>query len=325
MELPSVEERSTSAVNVVTIGATTAEGGTREKVIKVGGARTLPFLDFEGEVGERPVVAMDVLDMVPEDWPEALAAAHRDAWDDPGKWAKKCVEEYGADLICIKLDGTHPDKGDKSPEEAVEAVTKVKEAVGVPLIVWSAGDDEKDNKVMPKVSQALAGENCLLGTVSEDNYKTLTAVCIADNHNLIALAPIDINIAKQVNILVTDMGFPLERIVMFQTTGALGYGLEYVYSIQERQRLAALAGDKMMQMPMICDVGYESWRAKEAKTPDEDAPEWGPQADRGTMWETITAVVLLQSGVDILRMRHPRAVEEVKKVIDELFAPSEKS
>ncbi len=322
MELPGLEEKSTSGVNVVTIGATKEEGGTREKVIKVGGARTLPFLDFEGVVGNKPVVAMDVLDVVPEDWPEALAAAHRDVWDDPGKWAKNCVEEHGADLICLKLDGTHPDKGDKSPEEAVEAVTKVKEAVGVPLIVWCSGDDEKDNKVMPKVSQSLSGENCLLGTVSEDNYKTLTAVCIADNHNLIALAPIDINIAKQVNILVTDMGFPLERIVMFQTTGALGYGLEYVYSIQERQRLAALAGDRMMQAPVICDVGYESWRAKEAKTPDEGAPEWGPQEARGIMWETVTAVCLLQAGADILRMRHPRAVQEVKKVIDELFTPS---
>jgi len=263
---------------------------------------------------------MDVLDMVPEDWPEALAAAHRDVWDDPAKWAKKCVEEYGADLICLKLDGIHPDKADKSAEEAVETVSKVKEAVGVPLIVWSSGDDEKDNKVMPKVSQALAGENCLLGTASEDNYKTITAVCIADNHNLIALSPLDINIAKQVNILVTDMGFPLERIVMFPTTGALGYGLEYAYSIQERSRLAALAGDKMMQAPVICDVGYESWRAKEAKTPDEEAPEWGPQDARGSMWETITAVALLQAGADILRMRHPKAAGEVKKVIDELFA-----
>ena len=323
MELPGLEERSTSGVNVVTIGATKEEGGTRDKVIKVGGAHTLPFLDFEGEVGHKPVVAMDVLDMVPEDWPEALAAAHRDVWDDPGKWAKKCVQEYGADLICVKLDGTHPDKADKSPEEAVDAVTKVKEAVAVPLIVWCSGDDEKDNKVMPKVSQALAGENCLLGAASEDNYKTITAVCIADNHNLIALSPLDINIAKQVNILVTDMDFPLERIVMFPTTGALGYGLEYAYSIQERSRLAALAGDKMMQPPIICDAGYESWRAKEAKTPDADAPGWGPQADRGAMWETITAVTLLQAGADILRMRHPRAVQEAKKVIDELFTPSQ--
>jgi acetyl-CoA decarbonylase/synthase complex subunit delta len=170
---------------------------------------------------------------------------------------------------------------------------------------------------MPKVSEAAKGENVLIGSVTEDNYKALTAIALADSHHLITHAPLDINIAKQINILVSDMGFPLEKVVTFQATGALGYGIEYAYSIQERQRLAALGGDKMMAMPAICDVGYESWRAKESKL--ADAPGWGDVKDRGPMWEATTAICLLQAGVDIIRMRHPRAVATVKNFINQIW------
>jgi acetyl-CoA decarbonylase/synthase complex subunit delta len=260
---------------------------------------------------------MDILDSKPEDWPEALVEPYKDVLDKPGDWAKKCAEEFGADLICVKFEGIHPDKGDKDAAHAVKVTEEVLKAVGVPLVLWSCGNDEKDNQVMPKVSGAAKGEKCLIGTVTEDNYKSLTAIALADSHFLITEAPLDINIAKQVNILASDMGFPLERIVTFQSTGALGYGIEYAYSIQERQRLAALTGDKMMAMPVICDVGYESWRAKEAKL--VDAPGWGEAADRGPMWETATAICLLQAGVDIIRMRHPKAVATVKQFIDQVW------
>jgi acetyl-CoA decarbonylase/synthase complex subunit delta len=140
---------------------------------------------------------------------------------------------------------------------------------------------------------------------------------MADGHFIITEAPLDINIAKQVNILVSDMGFPLERIVTFQSTGALGYGIEYAYSIQERQRLAALGGDKMMAMPVICDVGYEAWRCKEATL--TNAHNWGSASDRGPMWEAATAICLLQAGADIIRMRHPKAVATVKDFINQVW------
>lgn len=231
---------------------------------------------------------------------------------------KKCAEEYGADLICLKLDGIHPDKGNKSADDAVNTVKSVLEAVKIPLIIWGCENDEKDNEILPKVSQAAAGERCLLGGATQENYKTITAVCLADGHNLITQAPVDINIGKQVNILVTDLGFPLDRIVMFQTTGALGYGIEYCYSIHERGRIAALSGDGQMATPVICDVGHEAWRAKEAKATDIEAPQWGSFAERGIMWEAITAVTLLQSGVDLIRMYHPKAVSIVKEHIDKL-------
>jgi len=318
MELPDLKESWKHGISKVTIGATKDEGGTRANSITVGGRGGLPFMDFESERGEGIFIAMDVLDIAPDDWPEPLAEAYKDVASDPAAWAKKCVEEFGADMICLKLEGIHPDKGDKSAEDAVAVVNAVKEAVGVPLIVWGSDDDAKNNQVMPKVSEALRGERALLGTATEDNYKTLAAVCIADGHNIIGEAPLDINIQKQVNILLSDMNFPVDRIVMFPTTGGLGYGLEYAYSIQERQLLAALGGDTMMAMPVICDVGYESWRAKEAKTAGGDADAWGPIEERGPMWEAATAAVLLQSGADILRMRHPKAVETIRKLLKRL-------
>ena len=317
MSLPAVQESYSGSVNEVTLG-----GGSRKTTVKIGGAKTIPYGGDVPATGRRPVIAIDVLDAAPAEWPPVLAEAYAGVLADPAAWAKKAVEEWGADLVCVKFDGIHPDKGDRDAAHAVGATKKVLAAVGVPLILWGCGYDEKDNAVMPKVSEAAKGEKVLLGTVTQDNYKNLTATALADGHFLIAEAPLDINIAKQVNILVSDMGFPLERLVMYQTTGSLGYGMEYAYSIQERERLAALAGDKLMAMPVICDVGYESWRAKEARVATEDAPAWGDASRRGPLWEAVTAVALLQSGVDIVRLRHPKAVATVKAYIDSVWGAS---
>ena len=314
MPLPNLKETYAAGVNVVTLGATKDQGGTRTVTYKIGGAKTLPIMDTAGDVGQKTLFAMDVLDIAP-DWPDALKAPFGAVLGDPAAWAKKCVEEFGADLICLKLDGTDPDGANRSGDDAVAAAKAVLAAVGVPLVVWGCGIDVKDNEVMPKISNATRGERCLLGPAKQENYKRLAASCIAAGHNLICLAPLDINIAKQVNTLVTEMELPADRIVMFQTSGALGYGIEYAYSIQERQRLAALAGDKMMMMPVICDAGYESWRAKEARATDAEGAEWGPQAQRGPMWEAATAIALVQAGADIIRMRHPKAVATVKKAL----------
>ncbi|MHC4808279.1 MAG: CO dehydrogenase/acetyl-CoA synthase subunit delta [Planctomycetota bacterium] len=317
MPVPKISESFAGSVNRVTLGAGKDAGGTRSSTVTVGGARNVAYGGSFEDANEKPVIAMDVIDTKPEDWPDPLAEPYKDVMDSPADWAKKCVEEFGADLICLKFDGIHPDKADKDAAHAVKVTQEVLKAVGVPLILWDSGNDEKDNQVMPKVSEAAKGENCLIGAAEEDNYKSLTAVALADGHNLITAAPLDINIGKQVNILVSDMGFPLERIVMFQSTGALGYGMEYSYSIQERQRLAALSGDKVMAMPIICDAGYESWRAKEAKL--ADAPGWGAVQDRGPMWEATTAICLLQAGADIIRMRHPKAVATVKDFINQIW------
>jgi acetyl-CoA decarbonylase/synthase, CODH/ACS complex subunit delta len=314
MLVPKITDSFSGSVSKITLGDT--QKGTRTSTVTVGGAAHVVYGGSAEQVGEKPIIALDILDSAPTDWPDVLANAYKEVLNDPVAWAKMCVEELGADLICLKFEGIHPDKGDLDAAHAVEVTRQVLSAVGVPVILWCCGNDEKDNQVMPKVSEAAKGENCLIGTVTEDNYKALTAVALADGHHLITEAPIDINIAKQVNILAADMGFPLEKIVTFQTTGSLGYGIEYAYSIQERQRLAALSGDKMMACPIICDVGYESWRAKEAKA--DDVPEWGPADRRGPMWEAATAICLLQAGADIIRMRHPAAVKTVRDFIKEL-------
>lgn len=317
--LADAKEKWSGTISTLVLGATREEGGTRTSKVTVGGSATLPFMRFEGVAANRPAVAVEVWDTPPDDWAAPLVEVWGDVLKNPADWARKAVEEAGADLICLKLVGTHPDFGNQTPDQAVATVKSVLKAVGVPLIIWGCDNDEKDNNVLPRCSQAAAGERCLLAAATEDNYKTLVASCQADGHALLGLSPIDINIAKQINILVSEMGFPLDRVVMYQTTGALGYGLEYTYSIQERGRLAALGGDKMMALPVICMVGQEAWRAKEAKASAEEQPAWGDAATRGIYWELATAATLLQAGSDIMVMRHPQAARALKGTIDRLM------
>lgn len=319
VEVPDVKESFPQAIYAVTIGATPGEGGTRTRAVTVGGETALPFHTFEGEIPHPPVVAMEVWDVPGEGWPGVVKEPFADVMASPGKWAEKCVEEYGADLICLRLVGCDPNGADRSPEEAARAVREVLESVGVPLIIWGCGAPDKDNEVFPVVAEAVRGENCLLGTITQDNYKTLVAAATAYGHKLIAESPVDINIAKQVNILAMDAGFPLEKLVIYPSTGALGYGIEYVYSIMERMRRAGLSGDRLMAMPILCDIGREVWGVKEARAPAGEQPEWGDERLRGPLWEATTAYMYLLAGADILVMRHPRAVEATKETIARLL------
>ncbi len=319
VKLPDVKHNWSHKRNTVTIGATRDAGGTRNHSIQVGGESTLPFYHFEGDIPNPPAVAMEVWDIPPEDWPEPIREPFQEVGHTPGEWARKCVEEYGAECICLRLKGCDPHGANRSPEEAVLSAKSILESVGVPLIVWGCGNDEKDNDVFPLLAEAIAGENCLLGTITQDNYKTLTALCTAYGHKLIAESPVDINIAKQVNILALDAGFPLENIVIYPTSGALGYGIEYVYSIMERSTIAGLRGDKAMAMPILCDIGIEVWKTKEARASQDEIPEWGDANRRGALWEATTAYVYLLAGADILILRHPEAVQAVKTFIKKLM------
>jgi acetyl-CoA decarbonylase/synthase complex subunit delta len=312
-------EKWSGAVSVITIGASKEEGGSRAKVIKVGGQKTLPFLFKEADLPYKPVIAFEIWDIKPPEWPIELEKTYADVSADPLAWAEKCVRDYKAQLLCVRLQGAHPDFGNKTPEAEGKLVGQLLKKVDVPLIILGCGDDTKDNLVLPACCQAAKSERCLVGSAVQDNYKTLTAAVLADGHNIIAESPIDINIAKQLNILISDMGLPLERIVINPTIGGLGYGLEYAYSIMERARLAALAGDKTMALPFICLIGQESWRAKEAKASEQEFPSWGQASPRGIIWEAVTATALIQAGADILVMRHPKAIEKVNRYIEKLF------
>ena len=296
------------AINEITLG-------TDGDAVTVGGASAYSFHNFEGELPRKPLIAFEVPDSEPENWPPALKAQYEDVWGDPAAWAKKCVEQFGADLIHIDFGGTDPNGADKDVAHAVAVAKAVAGAVKVPLVAWGTANVEKDTEVLRGVSEALRGRRAGIGPIQDTNYKQIGASVISDGHVAINSTPIDINLAKQLNILTENLGVPVDAVLIDPTTGGLGYGLEYTYSIQERERLAALSGDKMMAMPLICDCGYESWRAKEAKAADEDAPEWGPQAERGPMWETVTAIALLQSGVDICRVRHPKTASAIKDYV----------
>lgn len=319
MDIPDARKRWPHRITSLTLGAKREEGGTRTSKVTVGGQTALPFHLFEGEMPHNPVVALEVWDIPPEDWPEPLKEPFLEVLGDPGHWARKCVEEYGAELICLRLKGCDPLVANRTPAEAAQAARRVLESVGVPLIIWGCGNEDKDNEVFPAVAEAVAGENCLLGTITEDNYKTLVALGIAYGHKLIAESPVDINLAKQVNVLALDAGFPLENLVIFPSTGALGYGMEYVYSIMERTRLAGLQGDKAMALPILCDIGSQAWAVKEAKAPEEEVPGWGERRFRGPMWEATTAYVYLMAGADILVMRHPLAMRAVQGMIAKLM------
>jgi acetyl-CoA decarbonylase/synthase complex subunit delta len=315
MDIPDVRQKWPNVVYEVTIGRTSGEDGTRASTATIGGCTGLPFLRFEGEYPHRQLLALEVWDVEPKEWHEQLGKYYEDVWHNPGEWAKKCAEEFDADMICLRLQGCDPDGLDMDSEHAAGVVRQVLEAVSCPVIIWGCGNDEKDNEIFTAVSQAAAGEQCLLGAINQDNYRTLVALCKADKHKVIAESPVDINIAKQVNILATDTGLMPEDIVIYPSTGALGYGIEYVYSIMERGRQAGLSGDALWAMPILADIGKEVWKIKEATASTEAAPEWGPQEKRGPVWEAITGLVYLQAGADVIVMRHPLAVQELKSYV----------
>ena len=310
IEIP--KDKWPGSIKAVTIGATAAEGGTRAKSVTVGGQTTLPYLQFEAPTPHKPVVAIEIKSRKPEDWSPLLGEVWGEAMDDPAAWAKK-AEEAGADLLVLAL--TLED----IPDDAVKAVKAVLEASGLPLVVWGPGQVEKDNELLVPVAEATKGEKLVLGICEDKNYRTIAATAMANEHLVQARTPMDVNLAKQLNILISDMGLPAERIIMDPTTGALGYGIEYGYSVMERLRLAALQGDAMTQLPMLVTPGFEAWKAKESKV-GEGVPEtWGNWAERGVHWETITATALVESGADIIVLRHPESVKRVKEAIDELM------
>lgn len=320
--LPDVARTGLKTIHAVTIGATPEDGGTRTSTVTIGGASVMPFHHFEGAMPHRPAVAMEITDIAPTDWPPALQAPIADVMDDPSTWGAHVEKEFKPDLLCLRLAGCDPKGANRTPEEAAAVAVDVRNATGLPLVIWGCGDRAKDAEVFPAVAEALAGECCLLGTITEKNYRTLTALGMAYGHSVIAESPVDINMAKQVNILAMDARFPEDRLVIYPTTGALGYGCEYVVSIMERLRLGGLEGDKLVAMPIVGDIGKEAWSVKEARATLEEAPGWGDPAKRGPAWETATALTYIHAGADLVILRHPDAVRDTKAAIDQLMVGS---
>jgi acetyl-CoA decarbonylase/synthase complex subunit delta len=291
-------------------------------VVTVGGEKTLPFMHFEAEMPNPPAIAVEIKDRRPDDWSPLLLNAWGEVVDDPALWAK-AVEEIGADLIQLSLSLTDASGEATTPDAAVSAVKSVLGASGLPLLVFGPGQAEIDNELLVAVAEATKGENLVLGLCEDKNYRTIVATAMANDHLVSARTPMDVNLAKQLNILISDMDFPLERVLMDPTTGALGYGIEYGYSAMERLRLAALQGDKMTQLPMIVTPGFEAWKTKEAKVGEGVPNTWGEWEERSVNWEILTAITLLESGADILVLRHPESIKLIRTAIEDLMAVPE--
>lgn len=316
VEIP--KEKWMGKVREITIGATSSEGGTRRKTLTIGGEATLPFLHFDGAIPHPPALAIEIKDRKPEDWSPLLYAAWGEAMEDAGDWAR-AAEHAGADLIVLTLSLTTIDGKPNTPENARAAVRKVLDATGLPLAVFGPGQAEKDNELIVPVAEEAKGERLLIGICEDKNYRTLVAAAMANDHLVSSKTPMDVNLAKQLVILIHDMGMPLERIVMDPTTGALGYGIEYGYSVMERLRLAALQGDSMTQQPMLVTPGEEAWKAKESKV-GEGVPEtWGDWKRRAINWETLTATSLIHAGADIVVMRHPDSLARARAMLTGLM------
>ena len=301
------------AIKTVTIGK-------GEKAMTLGGETSYPFYIFEGVMPHKPRIAMEVWDRDPgEEWAAPAYAAIKDVAKDPVAWAQKCIKDFGAEAIALILASTDPNGDNASPESAAATAKKVLAAIDVPLIVYGTLNVEKDAAVLPAVAEACADKSIVIGPVQDKNYKKIGAAALAYKHTIMANSPIDVNLAKQLNILLGQLGVPDSHILVDPTTGGLGYGMEYCYSVMERDRMAALTQeDEKLQLPIINYVGQEVWKVKECKQTNEEAPQLGDQTKRGILMEAVTAVSLMLAGSDLLIMRHPEAVKLVKSMIQEL-------
>jgi acetyl-CoA decarbonylase/synthase complex subunit delta len=261
---------------------------------------------------------MEVWDYDPSDeWPAAAVEPFKDVISSPDAWAKKCVDDYGADMIVLQLKSTDPNGMDRGADEASEVAKKVSDAIDVPLVLWGTANNQKDEEVLKAISEKCEGKNLALGPVEEANHKGVGASALGYGHVIVASSPIDVNLAKQLNILLGNLGVQSEKIIVDPTTGGLGYGMEYSYSVMERISMAALTQeDEKLQVPMINNIGNEVWKCKEAGLGIEEAPTLGDPEKRAILMEAVAAVCYLMGGSDVVILRHPETVRLTRAFID---------
>jgi acetyl-CoA decarbonylase/synthase complex subunit delta len=295
--------------------------GSGDKAVTVGGETCYPLYLFEGEMPNLPKIAMEVWDMPPQEWAPAALEPFEGVTDDPVAWTKKCIDDYGAEMVCLQLVSTDPNGLDRGADEAAEVVKKVADAVDVPLIVWGTANHDKDTEVLRKVCEVCQGKNLIIGPVEEGDHKKIGAAAIGYHHTVGASTPIDINLAKQLNILLGNLGVPDELLIMDPTVSCIGYGIEYCYSVMERMRMAGLTQqDEKLQFPLICNISKEAWKTKEVHIPTEEDPKLGDAKKRGILLEAMSAMVMILAGGDVIVMRHPEAIKLVQEIIAELTA-----
>ncbi len=279
--------------------------GKGEKAIKIGGENTLPFHFFEGSLPNPPGLALEILDIRPENWAQWVLEPFQDVVSEPVEWARKCVEVFGAEILCLRLLSTDPMGKDASPEEAAGIAKKVADAIDVPLIVWGTGTEDKDSQALTEVARVCSGKNLLLGPVLKGNYREIAEAALEHGHAIVAQASMDANLTKEMNIALCKF-FPAEKIVIDTTSSALGYGLEYTFSIIESiKQFGLIDRDTMMQMSILADFAGDCWRTKEAKE----------RKEQGILWEAITGITFLLAGANLLILRHPDTLKLIKEMI----------
>ena len=313
---PLVEEYP-GKIREVKLGATKSEGGTRGKTILIGGENSPSYYLFEKVPPHPPIVAVDTFD-TPVPLPKAIRMHVKEVMEDPAAWAKMAVDKFGADVVTIHLLSTDPLIKNTPPKQAAKTVEEVLEAVDVPIIVGGCGDPKKDAEVFTEVAEVTHGERVLLSSVTLDMDEAGTLKSVAKaagehGHVVLAFTALDLNRAKELNRKLYPF-VPADSVIMDLTTAALGYGLEYTFSIHERARMAALMGDEELQHPTLSGT-TNAWAAREAWM--KMGAEWEPRELRGPIWETVTALVLFLAGVDLFMMMHPYAIRTMKKIIKE--------
>ena len=303
-DIPPVSEKYSGTVTEVRLG---------KGDYVAGGAKGMPFMSFENPTRTRPMIAGEVFDTL-TDYPELAAEMFSGRQKDPVEWAIMW-KEIGADMICIRLAGLDPEKGDTTPEKATEIVRRIADSTGLPVMVCGCGNLEYDVPALTMVSESIKETRLQLSKADEDEYKKLSTMAIASNHCIVAFSNLDVNLAKQMNILLSDFGVKRENVIMDPLMAALGMGMEYSYSVNERIRIAGLMGDKMLQAPIICDC-TSSWDVSDAINTDD--PSLGDVKFRVTWWETMTALAAMVSGADILVMRGPGAADMIMMYSQEL-------
>jgi acetyl-CoA decarbonylase/synthase complex subunit delta len=304
----------------VTLGATKGQGGSRGKTLTIGGETTPSFYLFERAPPHPPIIALDTFDMKVR-LPRAIRMHVEEVMEDPAAWAKMAVDKYEADVVSVHLLSTDPLIQDASPAAASKTIEDVLQAVDVPLIIGGCGDPKKDAAVFEKVAEVAEGERVLLSSLTLDMdeagvLKDVAQAAAKYGHLVLGFTALDLNRAKELNRKLYEY-VPEDSMIMDLTTAALGYGLEYSFTIHERARMAALMGDSELQHPVLSGT-TNAWAAREAWMKME--AEWEPRELRGPIWETTTALVLLLAGVDLFMMMHPAAVKTLKDVIAELMS-----
>lgn len=312
MPFKNVPQKFTASIQEVVIG-------TGDTALALGGENVFPLYSFDEPIKNPPRVGIEFSDLGPDRSLPGMAAFYQGA-ESIADVAKRACEKSGANFVSLVLEGADPNGQNKSIEDCVALCKEVAAAVNLPLVIQGCKNVEKDGKLFEKIADALQGKNALFLAAKEENYKAVAVAAVqAYNQKMGAESAVDINLAKQLNVLISQLGVRPGNTVMNLGSAAAGYGYEYVASTIDRVRSAALAqNDVMLQMPIITPVGSEAWSVKEAVVSEEDFPDWGPVEQRGIAMEIATAAADIVSGSNAVILRHPESVSVITKLVAEL-------